>query len=573
MQSQWSDTEAQQMVSAHAARGINSAIALRVYSSRLLGRDPALVLHGGGNTSVKTVATDMLGDECEVLCVKGSGWDLATIEAAGLPAVRLQALRRLEQRTTLSDEDMVAFQRLNLLDVHAPNPSVETLLHAFLPHRYIDHTHASAILSLSNQADGEGLCREVFGDRVAYVPFIMPGFLLAKQAAEIFRQQPEVEGLLLHQHGIFTFGDTAQASYERMIALVDLAEQRLQRGTARLYPSAAMNEPLASVAEIAPIVRGACTPYDGEQRQPIVMEFRTSSQILDYVNGAELQRYSQQGVITPDHIIRTKNKPLIVPAPHANGVEHFAAAVEAAVNSYVEAYRNYFHQENAHASSPKTMLDPMPRVVLVPGVGLFGLGSNKQAAMIAADLAEASVQCITDAERIGHFSALPESALFEMEYWSLEQAKLGHKKPLPLAGNIAVITGAAGAIGAATARLFVSQGAHVVLLDRDREAVTALAAEYGAQAVAVVCDVCDADAVSAAFDVACCHFGGVDILVSNAGAAWQGAIAELDEAVLRQSFELNFFAHQRVAQHAVAIMRKQKTGGKPWAKLRCLWFT
>jgi len=561
MQSQWSDTEAQQIVSAHAAQGINSAIALRVYSSRLLGRDPALVLHGGGNTSVKTVATDMLGDECEVLCVKGSGWDLATIEAAGLPAVRLQPLRRLEQRTTLSDEDMVAFQRLNLLDINAPNPSVETLLHAFLPHRYIDHTHASAILSLSNQNDGERLCREVFGDRVAYVPYIMPGFLLAKQAAEIFRQQPNVEGLLLHHHGIFTFGDTAQLSYERMIELVDLAEQRLQRGTGRLYVASTATEPLASVAHIAPILRGSCSPYEGEQRSAVVVDFRSSPQILDYVNGAELQRYSQQGVITPDHIIRTKNKPLIVPAPRADALDDFAAAVDAAVATYVAAYRSYFCHENAHTSPSKTMLDPMPRVVLVPGVGLFGLGGSKQAAMIAADLAETSVQSITDAERIGHFRALPESALFEMEYWSLEQAKLGNKKPLSLAGNVAVITGAAGAIGAATARLFTSQGAHVVLLDRDREAVDALACEFGAQALAVYCDVCDAGSVAEAFDAACRHFGGVDIVVSNAGAAWQGAIAELDEAVLKQSFELNFFAHQRVAQHAVAIMRRQKTGG------------
>ncbi len=562
MKSQWCDQDAAQMVAAHAKQGINKAIALRVYTSRLLGRDPTLVLHGGGNTSVKTQYTDQVEDTHEVLCVKGSGWDLATIEAVGLPAVRLLPLQKLQSQDALSDEAMVAFQRVNLLDATSPNPSVETLLHAFLPHLYIDHTHASAILSLSNQADGMQRCRDVFGARIAYVPFMMPGFLLAKKAAEIFRQQPDVEGLILHQHGIFTFGDTAKQAYERMIDCVDLAEQALQKGTRTLNIQCPQQQDIASVATVAPIIRGACAHrHAAHKASNFILEFRSNDTILDYMRGADFYRYAQQGVITPDHIIRTKNQPLIVATPLNEALDAFAKNITDTVATYVQAYQQYFDRENANASPVKTMLDPMPRVVFVPECGVFGLGVSKKAAIIAADLAEASIACITDAERLGNFTALPARELFAMEYWSLEQAKLGCAKELPLARKVVFITGAGGAIGAATARLFATEGAHIVLLDQQIKNIALLAEELGTQGLAVPCDVCDSDALRAAFDAACCHFGGVDIVISNAGAAWEGEISTLDERLLRKSFELNFFAHQRVAQHAVAIMRAQQTGG------------
>ena len=227
MDSLWSDNEAEAFASGYADVGVNRDLALRVYTSRLLGGDPRLVLHGGGNTSVKTSQTDIVGNEVEVLCVKGSGWDLSDIEPAGLPAVRLNPLLRLEALDRLSDEDMVNVQRGNLLDSAAPNPSVETLLHAFLPHKFIDHTHSTAILSVSDLPDGEDLCAEIFGDSMGSVPYIMPGFALAKSAASIYRQYPDVDGLILHKHGIFTFGDSAQEAYERMIGAVTMAEERL----------------------------------------------------------------------------------------------------------------------------------------------------------------------------------------------------------------------------------------------------------------------------------------------------------------------------------------------------------
>src|SRR5664279_2387138 len=229
MDSGWSDKDAQDFVTRYAAKGVNEDVALRTYTTRLLGSDPRLVLHGGGNTSVKTVMKDMLGADVEVICIKGSGWDMGSIEPAGLPAVRLEPLRKLRALPKLSDEDMVKFQRINLLDSASPNPSVETLLHAFLPHKFIDHTHSTAVLALTDQPDGEAVVREVYGDKVAYVPYTIPGFALAKSVADVFDRNPKVEGLVLLQHGIFTVGENAEQAYDRMIRFVSMAEERLKQ--------------------------------------------------------------------------------------------------------------------------------------------------------------------------------------------------------------------------------------------------------------------------------------------------------------------------------------------------------
>src|ERR1700722_11353871 len=262
MKSRWDDNDAEGMVRRYAQQGIGRDLALRVYTSRLLGQDPLLVLHGGGNTSVKTKATDLAGDEVEVLCVKGSGWDMADIEPAGLPAVRLGPLLKLRHRDALSDEEMVRAQRANLLDPMAPNPSVETLLHAYLPHRYVDHTHSTAVLSIADQPDGAERCTELYGARMALVPYIPPGFALAKKAAEIYEANPEVEGLVLLKHGIFTFGDSARQSYQRMIDMVTLAEERLALRRNVVFIARALPSRVAAVAEVAPILRGACSRKD-----------------------------------------------------------------------------------------------------------------------------------------------------------------------------------------------------------------------------------------------------------------------------------------------------------------------
>jgi NAD(P)-dependent dehydrogenase (short-subunit alcohol dehydrogenase family) len=328
--------------------------------------------------------------------------------------------------------------------------------------------------------------------------------------------------------------------------------------------TAQLPQQLAALTDVAPILRGACTRRDetteGAWRR-LILDFRSNPAILNFVKGSELARYSQAGVVTPDHTIRTKNWPLIVPAPEAGKPKDFKLAVRDAATAFVKRYIDYFARNNARVGGIKTMLDPLPRVALVPGLGLFGLGRNKKEARVAADLAEAAVETITDAEAIGRFESIPEADMFDMEYWSLEQAKLGAAKELPLAGQIAAITGAAGAIGAATAKAFAAAGAEVALLDIDQAGVRSTAKTIGGAALAIACDVTDASSVRAAFDQVVAAFGGVDIVVSNAGAAWQGRIGEVDEELLRQSFELNFYGHQRVAQAAVKIMLAQGTGG------------
>ncbi len=562
MKSAWKDSEANDAVARYAPKGVSRDLALRVYTTRLLGRDPSLVMHGGGNTSCKTVQRDLLGDEIKVLCVKGSGWDMGDIEPEGLPAVRLDPLLRLRALDRLSDEDMVAFQRANLLDASSPNPSVETLLHAFLPHTYIDHTHSTAVLSIADQEHDEALVQEVFGRRVALVPFVKPGFDLAQASARVYEANPHVEGLILQQHGIFSFGATAPESYERMIGLVTLAEQRLAKGRKKVFAAAALPT-IAPVADVAPIVRGLLAlRAEDPDAEPgrVVLAFRTSDLIRRYVDGAELARYSQQGVATPDHTIRTKNWPVILPAPEA-GLAGYAMAAWTAVDEFQERYRAYFARNDGKREPPKRALDPLPRVALVPGLGLFGVGRSVSAAHIAADIAESTVRVVTDAEAIGRYRPVSEADMFDMEYWSLEQAKLGKARDPVMAGQVVVVTGGGSGIGAATARAFHAEGAAVVVLDRDGPMAAAVAAKFKERGLALACDVTEPTLVRAAFDRICTVFGGIDAVVSNAGAAFQGAIGTVSDKLLRESFELNFFAHQTVAQNAVRIMLAQGTGG------------
>ena len=563
MKSAWVEREAKAAVDRYGEAGVAPDLALRVYSTRLIGSDPKLVLHGGGNTSVKTPARDLAGREVAALYVKGSGWDMAAIEPAGFPAVRLDALRELRARAEMSGADMARAQRAFLIDPLAPSPSVEMLLHAFVPAKFVDHSHATAVLSLIDQDNAEGVCAEVYDGRLGFVPYLMPGFGLAKKAAQVFERNPKVEGLILDKHGIFTFGDEARQAYERMIELVTRAEQRLAKGRKAVFASAALPNAIASANEVGPILRGACALRDadgeGAHRRQIAA-FRSSDAILNFVNGKDLARYARAGVLTPDHVIRVKPWPLILPAPEAGKLDAFKQAAQETVQEFIAEYRDYFARNRARQPDA-TMLDPLPRLALVPGVGLFGLGARAKDAKIAADVAEAVAEGVTDAEAIGRFTSIAEADMFDCEYWPLELAKLGARKRLPLEGQVAVITGAGGAIGAATAQAFAQAGAEVALLDLDGKAAQAKAGQIGGAALGLQCDVTDARSVRAAFDAVTAAFGGVDIAISNAGAAWQGRIGEVDEATLRKSFELNFFAHQKVAQAAVKIMLAQGTGG------------
>jgi rhamnose utilization protein RhaD (predicted bifunctional aldolase and dehydrogenase)/NAD(P)-dependent dehydrogenase (short-subunit alcohol dehydrogenase family) len=577
MENRWSDHDAEAAVERYTRQGVNLDIALRTYSSRLLGAEPKLVIYGGGNTSVKTTVRTRFGEDVEVICVKGSGWDMSRIEPAGLPAVRLAPLRRLTELDALSDQEMVDYQRANLLDPGAPNPSVETLLHAFLPHKYIDHTHADAVLALTDQPHGETLCAQVYGETMAVVPYVMAGFALAKKALEVFKRQPDAEGMILLKHGIFTFGETAHQAYNRMIDNVTLAEQRiaeagrvtvagvhLPKGIGRHRPKSfqpiRLPGRIAPVAAVAPILRGLAALPDGAgEHRRWCLEFRSGPEIEDFVNGHDLARYSQQGTATPDHVIRIKPKPLIVPAPDADDLGGFAAAAKKAMAGYQSEYRAYFARHNVRHAGKKKELDPAPRVILVPGLGLFGLGASKADAHIAADLAETNVKVITAAETIGSYEVIPEADIFDIEYWSLEQAKLGKAQEKPLARRVALVSGGGSGIGAETVAAFRAEGAEVALLDLDFTKAEAVAKPLGALAVA--CDVTDPQAIEHAVTRVVEAYGGLDIVVSNAGAAWQGPIGEVDDAVLRQSFDLNFWAHQWLARAAVQVFKAQRTGG------------
>ncbi len=553
MKNRWRSGDAADLVGRLAARGIGEELALRVYSSRLLGRDPRLVQHGGGNTSVKVGRSD--GGGADVLHVKGSGWDLGEIEPEGLPGLFLAPLQALRHRTVLSDQAMIQAHRAQLLDPSAPSPSVETLLHAFLPHAYVDHTHATAVLAATSQPDGAARGREIWGGRVGIVPYVMPGFRLAKTCAAVCEARPDIEGLILLGHGIVTFGTTARSAYDRMIDLVGGAEEAIAKARSSTRPVRSKPPSARVVAAAAPVLRGllcrALDPDCGERPgRRLVLVHRSGTRARWYADHPDLAT----GPATPDHVPRTRPHPLVVPG----GPDRRPEAA-AAFDAYVDRYRAGVQAHTRRTGAPVPPLDPAPRVLLAPGLGVFAAGPTRRAAEVTADLAETTSEVIRAAASLGSFRALPDRDLFDIEYWPLERAKLGACRPLPLEGHVVVVTGGGGAIGRATARAFRAEGAEVVLLDRDRRALARAAADTGG--LAVETDLTCPDAVGQAFDQTVRTLGGLDILVSNAGVVRAGNIADLDESVLRDSFEVNFFAHQRVARAAVAVFRAQAMGG------------
>lgn len=548
MHSAWSDADARAAVAHYTTkfpRTCNEDVALRVYTSRLLGREASLVLHGGGNTSVKTTLPDDLGEPTAVACIKGSGWDLASLEPPGLPAVRLAPLQALRNLDALGDEAMVAALRARLIDPAAPNPSVEALLHAFLPHKFIDHSHADAVLALVDQRNAEQLCAELFGPDYPVVPYVMPGFALARRAAEAVEARPGCHGLLLLGHGLFSFGADARESYERHIAAVTRAEAYIR--DRRLHMEVTAGEPDgAAFVRVAPLLRGRL----GKR---FVLHWRPVPEAMSFAADPEVRSLAGRGPITPDHVIRTKQRPLVFNrAPDA-------AAIDQALAAYRAAYTDYFKEQCEARGVMRTMLDPEPRVVLAPGLGIIGIGVDEAAAKIAADLYEHTIAVIRDAEAIGRYQALPDGDIFDMEYWSLEQAKLGKTPVKPLAGQVVYVTGAASGIGLASARRFAAAGAHLYLVDRDGERLAAAAGPL--KAAHEVVDVCSRAAVEASIDRAVLRFGGIDGVISNAGAAFQAPIASCPEDQLRASLELNLLSHQWVAAAAMRVLAAQGSGG------------
>jgi len=534
MKSLWDDLE--------AAR-FTGPLGERVYTSRLLGREPDLVLHGGGNTSVKLRERNIVGDEEEVLYVKGSGSDLVAIEAEGFAPVRLARLQALAGLSQLTDTAMVNELRAGLTRASAPTPSVEAILHAVLPYDYVDHTHAAALLSITNTADGDSRIREIYGDDVVIVPYVMPGFVLARFVAENFPKSAHrgTQGMVLMNHGLFSFGQSARESYERMIALVTRAEEYLRRRGAWEVAAPSNSPAPPAPIEIA-LLRRDISKHAG---RPMLASVHNDSRCLAFVRRPNLAEICQQGPITPDHVIRTKRLPML-------GRD---------VTAYVQAYCRYFEEQAVHARAPVTMLDPAPRVVLDRAIGMLSVGRNARAAAIVRDLYTQTMDVIERAERLGGYRALPAKDIFDVEYWELEQAKLkaGAKSPV-FGGEVALVTGAASGIGRACVDSLLARGAAVAALDID-PAVASLPARPDLRGI--VCDVTNPGQVSRALDETVRAFGGLDMLVLNAGVFPAGKrIAELDDAEWQRVLSVNLDANLSLLREAHALLRLAPQGGR-----------
>ncbi len=567
VQSLWNDDQAQQIARNAGANTADKELALEVYASRLIGSNPALVQHGGGNTSCKVRRRDLFGREIEVLHIKGSGWDLGNIEAEGMPAVRLDPLLELRALDRLSDEDMVNAVRGTLLNSAAPNPSVEVLLHAYLPHKFINHTHATVMLALADLPNAEDVVQEIFGDRIACVPFFMPGFALAKAAAQVAEAHPEAEGLLLLKHGHFAFAQEAKLAYARIIEHTNMAERWLEstRGAPVKKPSTARAPAPSTASDILPLLRGilgqANADFSGNIDAPMpVMDLRAGDNVTEFLARPDIDVLATRGVATPDHVIRTKNRPLVL---HTADIAGGKGAIKRAVDAYINNYKAYFTPNAARFAEGKTMLNPAPTLAWIEGLGLVGMGLDAKAAAIAADQAQQGIVAMAYGEDCGGFHPVGEAEIFDMEYWSLEQAKLGKATPPALAGRVVLITGGAGAIGLATAKAFAAKGADIFLVDLDEAALVQALDTLGAERHAgAALDITEEDAATRAINACIERFGGLDILISNAGAAWSGAMKDMNEALLRKSFELNFFAHQKFARAATGLFETQGRGGQ-----------
>jgi rhamnulose-1-phosphate aldolase/alcohol dehydrogenase len=569
MRSRWNEAEAAAAVERWVVP-YGQDLALRVYTSRLIGADPSLVLHGGGNTSLKTPVKTVFGDEITALFVKGSGCDLQAIEPAGFTALQLAPLARLRQLDDLSEAGMISQLRLSQLDAAAPSPSVETLLHAFLPYRYIDHSHANVVLCLSNQPAGDRLLREAVGEQVIVLPYITPGFPLAKEVARVVEQQPAARGIIVAKHGLFTFADDARTAYERHIEAVDACERFLAaRQPKRLFTPRYTVEarPADLAAQAAPILRGLLaerTESEDIQYRRLLLDWRADDEVLAFVNSAQATTLASTGPLTPDHVIRTKPFALHVASPIWDDAPRLRQQLAEAVAEFVRRYEAYVSQHTDGTGNAKS--DPFPRVVFLPGAGVFCFGRTKTEARIAADITVQGLRAKAIAHAMGGYESASTEHLYMMEHWSLQRAKLGRTAALPLERQVVFITGAAGAIGYGIAKVCAEAGAHLVLTDIDAKRLGPVAeriekAHGRGSATAIPMDVTDAASVRAGFDEACRSYGGVDVVVVNAGIAHVAAVADLCDADLDRVMAVNFTGAFLTIREGVRALRAQALGG------------
>ncbi len=529
MKTRWDDTQ--------ASRYLDDPLQLRAYTSRLIGQDEDLVLHGGGNTSVKATTRNFFGDEEEVLFVKGSGWDLGDIEPEGFAPVRMENLRRMAQLEALSDIDMVAQQRAALLDPNAPNPSVEAILHAIIPYKYVDHTHADAVVTVSNTATGEERIREIYGDRVLIIPYVMPGFILSKKVMQLSAgvDWQKLEGMVLMNHGIFSFADDARTSYERMLKLVGEAIDYLQANEAT--QTAGSSTPAQSDLLKLARTRQAVSRTAGKA---MLVRHNLSEEAVGFSLLENVADIATRGPLTPDHVIRTKRIPLMINDNPTQDTE-----------AYQQAYQAYF---DTHTSGDLTCLDRAPRWAVWPGHGVLSFGTSVKEATIVDDITRHTIRCIQWGEALGGWQALPARDIFEVEYWDLEQAKLrkgGAARPMQ--GKTALVTGAASGIGRACVDSLRNRGVSVIALDIN-EAVRECSA--GDDVLGIQCDLLDRAGVRQAIEQGIKHFGGLDILISNAGMFPSSrTIAEMTEDDWQSSINLNLNSHQNLLTQCIPYLR------------------
>lgn len=539
-----------------------------VYRSNLLGADRRVCNWGGGNTSAKMIVKDFRGRDVEVMYVKGSGSDLATAKVSSFTGLRMDDIRPLYERDDMTDEEMVAYLSHCMIDARHPRASIETLLHAFLPFRHVDHTHPDAIISICCADNGKEIAKEIFGDRFVWVPYIRPGFRLSKMIAEGVRANPKAELVLMEKHGLVTWGDTAEACYAQTIKVIREAEAYIEaRVNEETLFGGRKYEPLPAdvrrrlVAEVMPVVRGEVS----REGKKMILTFDDGDDVLRFTCGRDSRELSQIGAACPDHLVHTKVKPLFVDwTPDAGDVEGLRQKLREGIAAYKEEYKAYFERNRNEGD---VMFEPAPRVILIPGVGMINTGKSRAMAKVSGDLYHRAIAVMRGATTLGKFVSLSENEAYNVEYWPLELYKLTLAPPeAEFSRQIAFITGGAGGIGSATARRLAAEGAHVVLADLNLEGAQKVADEinekYGeGRALALKMDVTDEKAVQAAFRETALFYGGVDILVNNAGLATSSPFDEttLDEWNLNMSvLGTGYFL---VAREAFRVMKAQGIGG------------
>ena len=500
-----------------------------------MGNEEDLVMHGGGNTSVKITEKNIFGEEEDILYVKGSGWDLATIEPQGFAPVKLKPLHKLAQLDSLTDMEMVKYQRMAMTNPNAPNPSVETILHAIIPYKFVDHTHADAVVIMTNTPGGKKRIQEVYGDRILIIPYVMPGFILAKKIYEMTKDLDwdSIDGMILLNHGVFTFHDDPKVAYENMIKIVSKAEQYLKNQKAT--PARSGKSKSIDTLKIAQVRRAVSEVWG----KPILSRLDDSGASVAFSNLTKVKSISNRGPLTPDHIIRTKRTPVVL----SNNIEKD-------IQTYVKSYKQYFDQYN---TGDQTQLDPAPRWAVWPGRGSLSFGPTVKAVQIIEDISRHTKKAIQQAEQLGGWKALPKSDLFEMEYWSLEQAKLkkaGNAKSMQ--GKIAIVSGSASGIGKACVEKLVEAGAVVAALDINPKITSTFPQK---EVLGIKCDVTKTAQMKNAIETTVKHFGGLDMLITNAGIFPKSStIGAMDEKLWQKSMDINVTSHQQLIKLALPYL-------------------